>query len=164
MLALALAVLSAAGAEMAASPQRGKVAALRVADEHDVAAATAVAAVGTAARHMSLAAKADHAVAAAAGFHINLGSIEEHAAKVAVDVEPGGVPIPSPSPVVASSTSVASSGRPPPRSDPSCRGQVEQGSSQRNVGQHQREDDQPIRLTSTAVRLRKIRRSRAPGR
>ena len=83
VLALALAVLAAAGAEVPAAPERGEVAALGVADEHDVAAAAAVAAVGPAARHVRLAAKADHAVAAAAALDVDLRSVEEHAAKLA---------------------------------------------------------------------------------
>jgi hypothetical protein len=67
---------------MAAAAQRGEVATLRVADHHDVASAAAVPSVGSAARHVGLAAKADHAVAAAAALDIDLRSVEEHPAKL----------------------------------------------------------------------------------
>ena len=53
-----------------------------VADEHHVAAASSVPAIRTAAGHMRLAPKADHAVAAAAAFDMHLRSVEQHAAKL----------------------------------------------------------------------------------
>src|SRR5262249_52417696 len=71
VLALAPAVLPAAGAEMAAPSERGEVPALWVADERDVAAPAAVAAVGPAAGYVGLAPEADHAVAAAAALHVD---------------------------------------------------------------------------------------------
>jgi hypothetical protein len=88
--ALALTVLAAARAEVAAPAQRGEVAALRVADQDDVAAASPVAAVRPAPRDVRLAAEADHAVAAAPALHVDLRSVEEHAAKLDGPRRPGG--------------------------------------------------------------------------
>ena len=57
----------------------GEVAEIGVGDEHDVAAAAAVAAVGPALRHVLLAPEAQAAVAAAARQHLDAGAIVEHA-------------------------------------------------------------------------------------
>ena len=121
VLALALAVLPAPGAEVPAPPERGEVAALGVADQHDVAAAPAVAAVGTAARHVRLAPKADHAVAAAAALHIDLGSIEKHGAKVAGWSCPEAASR-SRRRAAPARTSAAASALRPPRPPPASRG------------------------------------------
>jgi hypothetical protein len=51
--------------------QRGQVASRWIADQDNVATPSAIAAVGTAARHMSLAAKADAAVAPAPRLDVN---------------------------------------------------------------------------------------------
>ena len=67
-------------ARNAASAQRGQVAPRGVADQHDVAAAPAVAAVGPAARHVRLAPEADAAVAAAAALDPDPRLVVEHAA------------------------------------------------------------------------------------
>jgi hypothetical protein len=75
-------VLAAPGAKVTAASQRREVAPLGVADEHDVTAAPAVAAVGAAAGHMRLAPEADHAVSATAALHVDLRSVVEHAAKL----------------------------------------------------------------------------------
>jgi hypothetical protein len=82
VLALSPAVLPAAGPEVATAAERGEVTTLRVRDEHDLAAASAVAAVRPAAGHVRLAAEADHAAAAAASLDIDLRSVEEHAREV----------------------------------------------------------------------------------
>jgi hypothetical protein len=52
------------GAEVFAAPQRAQIAPRRIADEHDVAAVPAVAAIGPAARHVSFAPERDAPVAA----------------------------------------------------------------------------------------------------
>src|SRR5437763_1288960 len=59
-------------------PDAREVAPARVGDEHDVAAAAAVAAVGPALGDELLAAEMDRAVAAAAGDHGQSGAIVEH--------------------------------------------------------------------------------------
>ena len=59
--------------------ERREVAQIRVGDEHDVAAAAAVAAVRAALRHVLLAPEAEAAVAAAARLHLDAGAIVEHA-------------------------------------------------------------------------------------
>jgi hypothetical protein len=93
MLALALAVSATVRPEVPTAAERREVPSLRVANQHDVAAAPTVAAVRAAAGHVRLAAEADHAVATAAAFYVDLGSVEEHAAKVAAA---GGVCGPRP--------------------------------------------------------------------
>ena len=80
VLALALPVLPATRPEMPAAAQRGEVPSLSVADQHDVAAAPAVAAVGPSARDVRLA-PADHAVAAASTLDVDLRPIEKHRAR-----------------------------------------------------------------------------------
>ncbi len=75
---LALSVAAAPRPLMRREAQRGEIAPRLVADEHHVAAAPAVAAVGPAARHVRLAAKRDHAVAAGAGLDVDLGPVVEH--------------------------------------------------------------------------------------
>jgi hypothetical protein len=65
---------------MAAATEQGEIAALRVADDHHVAATTAVAPVGAPPGHVSLATEADHAVTATTALYIDLRSVEEHAA------------------------------------------------------------------------------------
>src|SRR6185312_14267891 len=82
VLALAPAMLAATRAEVPAAAERNQVAALRVTDQHDIAAAAAVTAVGPASRHMRLAPEADRAVAAAATLDVDRRSVEEHAPKV----------------------------------------------------------------------------------
>ena len=69
--------LAAAGAELRLRPEAGEVAQSRVGSEDDVAAAAAVAAVGTALRHVLLAPEAQAAVAAAARLHLDAGAIVE---------------------------------------------------------------------------------------
>ena len=56
----------------------GQVAPRALAAQHHVAAMAAVAAVGTALRHMGLTAKADDPVAAAAALHVDLRAVVEH--------------------------------------------------------------------------------------
>src|SRR5581483_10064266 len=70
--------LAAGGAEDALRPEAGEVAEVAVGDEDDVAAAAAVAAVGTALRHELLAAEAQSAVAAAARLHLDSRAVVEH--------------------------------------------------------------------------------------
>ncbi len=84
-----------AGREAAASPaaaarlhlllgaKAGEIAPLRIRDEHDVAAAAAVAAVGPTLGHELLTAEMDAAVAAAAGDHGQAGAVVEHQASTA---------------------------------------------------------------------------------
>ena len=60
------------------APERLQVAQRVVADEHDVAAAAAVAAVGAAARHVRFAAEAHAAVAAGAGLDVDSRAIVQH--------------------------------------------------------------------------------------
>ena len=79
VLALAAAVLPTARPEVAAAAERGKIAPLRVRDQHDVAAPPAVTAVWAAARDVRLTAEADDAVSSAASLDIDLRSVEEHA-------------------------------------------------------------------------------------
>ena len=70
-----LAVTSALGAEVQAPAEALKVAQRVVAHEHDVAAAAAVAAIGTPLGHVGLAAEAEAAVTACAGLHVDTCSI-----------------------------------------------------------------------------------------
>jgi hypothetical protein len=65
------------------APQGREIAPRGVADEDHVAAAAAVAAVGTAARHVRLSAKADDTVAAGAALDIDAGSVKEHRSTLA---------------------------------------------------------------------------------
>ena len=81
---LALAVDALRGAVVRRAAQRLEVAPRGVADQHDVAPAAAVAAVGAAARHVRLAAEAHAAVAAAATLDPDLRPIREHALKLKV--------------------------------------------------------------------------------
>ena len=71
-------VPAAARALMWREAQRREIAARGVADEHDVAAAPAVAAIGAAARHVGLAAERDRAVAAGPAFDVDLRPVVEH--------------------------------------------------------------------------------------
>jgi hypothetical protein len=80
VLALALAMLPATRPEVPASSQRSQISPLRVADQHDVAAAAAITAVGPSPGDMGLAPEADHAVAAAASLHVDLRPVEKHPA------------------------------------------------------------------------------------
>ena len=74
----ALAVPAPLGAEVHAAPERLQVA-QRVVDAQDhVAAASAVASVGPALRHVRLAAERQAAVAAGAGADLEVGAIGEH--------------------------------------------------------------------------------------
>ena len=68
---------AAAGLELRLRPERRQVAEILVRDEHDVAAAAAVAAVGPALRHVLLAPEAQASVAAAARQHLDAGAIVE---------------------------------------------------------------------------------------
>ena len=74
----ALAVAAAPGAVVGLAPEALQVAQRVVADEHDVAAAPAVAAVGAAARHVRFAAEAHAAVAAGAGLDVDSRAIVQH--------------------------------------------------------------------------------------
>src|SRR5581483_6734076 len=65
--------------------QRREVAQRRVGDQHDVAAAAAVAAVGAALGHVLLAAEAEAAVAALPGLDANPGPVAEHGALRGLD-------------------------------------------------------------------------------
>jgi hypothetical protein len=64
---------------MGAATKRREIAQRGVADEHDVATAAAVAAVGPALRDVRLAAEGDGAVPTVAAPHLDAGSIVEHA-------------------------------------------------------------------------------------
>jgi hypothetical protein len=77
VLAGAAARLAAAGLELRLGAERGEVAQARIGDEHDVAAAAAVAAVGTALRHVLLAPEAQPSVAPSARQHLDAGAIVE---------------------------------------------------------------------------------------
>ena len=74
----AAAVLAALGAPLLAMGERDEAIDARLGDHDDAAAVAAVAAVGTAARHVLLAAEAHAAVAAAAGFDFDGDAIDEH--------------------------------------------------------------------------------------
>jgi hypothetical protein len=74
----AAAVPAAPGPVMGGYAHRCEIAPRRVGGEHDIAAAAAVAAVGTAARHVRLTAEADRAVAAAAALDVDAGLVVEH--------------------------------------------------------------------------------------
>ena len=74
----ALAVATAPGAPVGREAKRRQVAPRGVADQDHVAAAAAVAAVGTAARHVGLAAKRDHAVTARAALDVDLCLVVQH--------------------------------------------------------------------------------------
>ena len=93
----------------------GEVAHARIRDHDDVAAASAVAAVGPAARNVRLAAEADAAVAAAARLHVDCRPVIEH------DPEPSAAYRPSRCDVVAlhswPSWRAGAPGRRPPRPD-----------------------------------------------
>jgi hypothetical protein len=71
--------LAASRSEDAFRAEAGQVTEVRVGDERDVAAATAVAAVGTAFGNVTLATEAQAAVAAAACLHMDSRPIVEHA-------------------------------------------------------------------------------------
>ena len=71
-------VTAPAGAEMAGPVKRRKIPARGVADEHHIPPATAVAAIGPAARDVGLAAKAHAAVPAAPPLDLNLCLVVEH--------------------------------------------------------------------------------------
>ena len=73
---------AALGPEVHAPAERLQVAQRVVAAQHDVAAAAAVAAVGTALGHVRLAPERQAAVAAGAGSDLELSSIGEHRAEV----------------------------------------------------------------------------------
>ena len=75
---LSLPMSAAARPVMRRKPKRRQVAPRLVGDHYDVAPAAAIAAVRAAARHVRLAAKADHAVAAGAALDVDLRSIVEH--------------------------------------------------------------------------------------
>ena len=70
---------AAAGAVVAAALEPLQVAQRSVAHDHHVAAATAVAAVGAAARDVRFAAEAHAAVTAGAGLHMDSRAIVKHA-------------------------------------------------------------------------------------
>ena len=74
----ALAVPAPLRLEVRAVAEGGEVPQRAVADDHDVAAAAAVAAVRPALGHVRLAAQRDDAVAAGAGLHVNRCAIAEH--------------------------------------------------------------------------------------
>jgi hypothetical protein len=78
----ALAVPPAARLEVRAAAERLEVTERRVADQHHVAAAAAVAAVGAAARHVRLTAEGDDAVAPTAGLDEYARAIVQHAASL----------------------------------------------------------------------------------
>jgi hypothetical protein len=65
------------GAEVLAS-ERSEIAPRRVADQDDIPAMTAVAAVGPALRNVRLAAKRHDAVSPTPAFYVDLGSVVEH--------------------------------------------------------------------------------------
>ena len=67
---------------MCPAPVALQIAQRVVAQDHDVAAAPAVTAVGTALRHMGFAAEAHAAVAAGAGLHVDPRAVMEHQAIV----------------------------------------------------------------------------------
>ena len=71
----ALSVAAAAGLEVRAAPERLQIAQRVRAHQHDVAAAAAVAAVGTALGHVGLAAEAEGSVAPAAGLNVDSRAI-----------------------------------------------------------------------------------------
>ena len=75
----------ALGAEVRGEPHRRQIAPRRIADEHDIAAAPAVAAVGPTPRHMGLTAKRDDAIAATPALDPDLGPIMKHLLKLADD-------------------------------------------------------------------------------
>jgi hypothetical protein len=70
-----LPVAATTGLEMRAAAEALQIAARVVADEHDVAAATAVAAVGSALGHVRLAAEAETSVSPAAGLDVDASTI-----------------------------------------------------------------------------------------
>ncbi len=78
----ALAAPTAARAQMGAAVKLGEVTPGGVADEDDVSAAPAVAAVGTALGHVRLAAEGDRAVAAFAAAHEDHPAVVEHPARI----------------------------------------------------------------------------------
>ncbi len=78
VLAGAAAVAAAAALERAFAAKAREVAQIRVGDEHDVAAAAAVTAVGAAFRDVLLAPEAQRAVTAAPRLHVNAGAVAEH--------------------------------------------------------------------------------------
>jgi len=75
---LSASVSAAAGSELPHATQGGEVAQRRVGANDHVTAATPVAAVGPALRHVLLAAEAEGAVAAASGLDVNLRAVVEH--------------------------------------------------------------------------------------
>jgi hypothetical protein len=78
VLLLASPVTAAPGAEMPGAVKRGEVPLGGVADHHHVSSASSIPPVGTAPRHVSLAAKADATVAASPPFDVDLGAVVEH--------------------------------------------------------------------------------------
>jgi hypothetical protein len=79
----ALSVCAARGAEVTPVAIRGEIAQGRVGDHHDVAPLSPVAAVGTAAGHMRLAAKAHATVAAGSRLDVDGGAVIKHEASLA---------------------------------------------------------------------------------
>ena len=63
---------------MSAAPEAREVPERSVRDDHDISAATAVAAIGPAFRYMRLAPEGDHAVAAVSTSHVDARAVVEH--------------------------------------------------------------------------------------
>jgi hypothetical protein len=82
MLARASPVLAAYGPHVVPRPEGRQVAQIRVREQHDVAAAAAVAAVGPSARDVLLAAEAQPAVASAPRADADAGAVVKHRAAV----------------------------------------------------------------------------------
>jgi hypothetical protein len=71
----ALPMTAALGLEVRSTPEGSKVPQRVVAHEYDITAPAAVAAVGSALRHMGLATEAETTIAAAPGLNVNTSSI-----------------------------------------------------------------------------------------
>jgi hypothetical protein len=77
-MAAGAAVATAAGAVVAAMPESREITKITVGDDRDVAAATAVPTIGTAARHMRLAAETGAAVAPRSSLDVDGDPVVEH--------------------------------------------------------------------------------------
>jgi hypothetical protein len=71
---------AATGTQLLVRAETGEIPTLRIGDEHDVTAVTAVSSVGAATRHVLLAPEMDRAVTAAAGHRRQFGAVMEHRA------------------------------------------------------------------------------------